>query len=99
MRQVVGLGAAAGQVKSRPSELAGRKARRAWPWAEWMDGKKKQVPRCARNDNSRAFGRAVRRAEGQGVIVGPDQALQGAEPGVVRVWGRAGRWRRGCGCR
>ncbi len=38
MRQVVGLGAAAGQVKSRESELAGRKARRARPWAEWMGG-------------------------------------------------------------
>src|SRR5229473_5387296 len=38
MRQVVGLGAAAGRAKSRPSELSGRKARRAWPWAEWMGG-------------------------------------------------------------
>ena len=38
MRQVVGLGAVAGQAKSRQSELWGRKARRVWPSVEWRGG-------------------------------------------------------------
>jgi hypothetical protein len=44
VRQVVGLGAAAGQVKSRQSDLAGRKARRVWPWGEWMGGSAEGCP-------------------------------------------------------
>ncbi len=38
MRQVVGLGAVAGQAKSRQSELLGRNARRVWPSVEWRGG-------------------------------------------------------------
>ena len=53
---------------------------------EWRvaSGKKKQIPRCARNDNSRRFGRAGVEAE-VGVI------------GPVWVRGRAGSG--SCGCR
>jgi len=38
VRQVFGLGAVAGQAESHQSELARRKAKRTWPWAEWMGG-------------------------------------------------------------
>ena len=64
--------------------------------------RKKQVPRCARNDNSRAFGRAVRPLVGLGMAgrgeVGVMRILRERERWwrVVRVWGRARRGSRGC---
>ena len=44
MRQVVGLGAVAGQAKSRQSELLGRNARRVWPSVVAQGRKEKSKP-------------------------------------------------------
>jgi hypothetical protein len=58
--------------------------------------RKEQIPRCARNDNSRGFRRAELRVEA-GSMAGRRRAV--AEVGGIRtvgVGGRAGRGNRGC---
>jgi len=68
--------------------------------------RKKQVPRCARNDNSRAFGRAVRPLVGLGLVEGYVGVIRSADSSEAekargvgvreRGSGRAGRGSRGC---
>ncbi len=53
-------------------------------------GKKKQVPRCARNDNSRAFGRAVRPLVGLGMAGRAGVVVDGAADGLAPAVGTEG---------